>query len=492
MRELGANLIRLQLPHYFFEPISNPGSYREAAFTQLNTWIGWAEQEQLYLLIDMHVPYGGRQYNGVEPEGDTIWSSESEKGYVISLWREIVSRTKTHYHVLYEIMNEPDPVGAETTTDEWWNLAQEIVNTIRTEEGEGYDHILVIPCPLELEGGEQPFRILEDNENHNLAYDFHFYKPIEFTHQKATWTTKWYPEANYPYEDLKWVCDTQDTDWSSKFQSSDTWSSWSETLLGSDLIQEGVSHFSPRYKSYDNEGPISFDNCHVQIQVDGQNIVKDIFNNEFEDGSGSFPDGWDQWGNNEDEKAAFWDEESGNHFVTIPPTGELKTRFVRPTHAHALELPDSYETIDGITVQADVRGSNSSPSKVFGISWYTTEIYDRTKMIEDIQDYLDFRKKNNVPIMCLELGVIMEATEEQGHLKWLNDSLSLLARQNIHWAYHSWRSYSDDPDKNSFGIYQCWGLPARECGKQFTFVLPVLRQFMNPSTLPGILNLLLF
>lgn len=192
MKKLGANLIRLQLSHYFFEPIGNPGSYREAAFAQLNAWIEWAKDEQVYLLIDLHVPYGGRQYSGSAPEGDTLWSSEIERGNVISLWREIIRRTKANDHVLYEIMNEPDPLGAGVSTDQWWELAQDIVDAIRAA---GSDHLLVIPCPL----ADQPFELVQDTQN-NLAYDFHFYKPSEFTHQQAHWMIPPYPKADYPYD----------------------------------------------------------------------------------------------------------------------------------------------------------------------------------------------------------------------------------------------------------------------------------------------------
>ncbi|MBN1277294.1 MAG: hypothetical protein JXA35_07355, partial [Deltaproteobacteria bacterium] len=149
-------------------------------------------------------------------------------------------------------------------------------------------------------------------------------------------------------------------------------------------------------------------------------------------------------------------------------------------------LPVSYTEI---MIHAYVCGSN--PGSLFGINWYGPVLYDSSKMSQDIEDYLNFRKNNYVPIMCLEFGVIMNATEEQGHVKWMNDFLRLMAQHNIHWAYHSWRSYSET--NTSFGIYQCWDEKARDCPNagDFIFILPVLHRYMGPTISPGILNLLL-
>jgi hypothetical protein len=210
-----------------------------------------------------------------------------------------------------------------------------------------------------------------------------------------------------------------------------------------------------------------------------------IHNNGFELGNDTSWEGWSQGSYRGNDKPAVRVEEDGNHFIRIPAPGDLIDRYIQPDES--FKLPSSYSSID---IEAKVKGYSTSQSQLFGITWYHP--YDKSDMLKDIRGYLDFGdgvnpEEREVPVMCLESGVIMKTTREQGHLRWLRDFIGTLVTNEVnevHWAYHSWRSFTkEDPDEISFGIYQCWGVPATACSKQFTFVLPVLRGFMNTADL---------
>jgi endoglucanase len=488
MKEWGANVIRLQVSHYFFESINSPGEYYEWAFSKLNEWINLAAENGLYVIIDLHTPYGGRQYNCANNtciEGKTLWLNPSERQHVVNLWREIARRTQGKPSVLYELMNEPYPQRAGVPNDEWWYFAQELVNAIRVE---GAQQLIIAANPLP----NEPFFKLSDSVN-AIAYDFHFYLPYQFTHQQAYWMNPPYPPASYPYPDgWEWLENTFDHD-EADFTGSTDWTlSWHETFsTANELSNKQPTHVRPTLSSYDNIGPLSFDN--VWLFID--NVIKPQPNHEFENGSGEFPNQWTQWGQ-EGTGAAYWEQDAinGNRFVTIPATGLQKSRAVMPEWGAFVELPIGYHEIK---VVADVRGVNRNQqgnhANVFGMDWVKRTIYDRNRMESDIAKYQQFGQTNNVPVMCLEFGVIMAATEAQGHLAWLRDFSSLIKSRGIHGAYHVYRGFDDNITHKSFGIYQCWGKPAFECpeDRKFEFVVPTLTTwFARPQSIPPLMLLL--
>lgn len=478
IRGWGANLVRIQVAHYLFESINSPGAYYNSGFSQLNRWIEMAAENGLYVIIDLHVPYGGRQYVDSDGmEGKTLWLNEPERLHVKHLWREIARNTHHHPNVLYELMNEPYPERAGKTSASWWALAQELVQTIRSE---GAQHLIIAANPLP----DGPFVKLSDSLN-AIAYDFHFYHPYPFTHQQAPWMNPPFPPASYPYPNgWRFLKNTYDHD-EPEFSGSEEWTKWHETFsTPEELCQDAPTHIQPTVYSYDNVGQICFDN--VRLFIDS--AERTVNNPGFEAGTGSFPDGWTQWGDPETNDA-LWPQDAltGNRFISIPSTAVKKTRAVIPQWGNFVALPSQYTAI---RVEADVRGENrngdNNHANVFGLNWVQQILYDRTTMESDMRKHWQFGLENNVPVMCLELGVIMMATEAQGHNAWLQDFTSLLDEKEIHGAYHAYRGYNDSG--KSFGIYQCWGKPASQCpsDRKLEFVLPALRSWLSRRQTQGL------
>lgn len=472
IKAMGANLLRLQLPHYYFEPIGDPGAWRSDAFDQLAQWVEEAGEAGLYLLVDLHVPYGGRQYanDPAVVEGDTLWSGSAQQQYVKDWWRAIAERLHNADHVLFELMNEPWPEQRGQSNQAWWQFAQALIDTIRATSA---TQIIVVPFTLGADEGDPlPNSPLRDPLD-RLAYDFHFYKPYAFTHQQAPWVSEPDPAADYPYAELIYHAYSYDASDSATFTGSSTWyRDWYEVLSGDDLNREGVTHIAPAYGSYHNQESLLYDN--VEVVIDGE--ASALFNPGFEDVNGEFVAGWQQW--NDDTQtttSVSWEEVSDNKVVRIEPTPGT-SRNISPKAAHLLALPSDYTQIK---IQADVMGGNTARTKLFGINWYRQQVYTKDKMSTDLDPYLAFARKHQVPLMNLEFGVIMQATEEQGHLLWLKDWMQILQSQGIHGAYHSYRGYADDADARAFGVYQCWGSVATGCTNQFGFVLPVLSDYFK-------------
>jgi len=188
LKQLGFNSIRFYLNYKLFEEDSEPYKYKESGFKWIEENLHWAEKNRIYLILNMHVPQGGFQSNA---ETDKLWKNEEYQKRFLSLWKEIASRFKNERYLLgYSILNEPAVYGG---IDTWNTFSQKTVQTIRSVDS---NHIIIVErmqCALKSFGridwsenvnGDMNFPKIDDS---NVMYEFHFYKPLQFSHQGASW-----------------------------------------------------------------------------------------------------------------------------------------------------------------------------------------------------------------------------------------------------------------------------------------------------------------
>lgn len=193
IREIGVNSVRFYLNYRWFEDDRTPYVYDERGFAWLAQNVAWARAHGILLLLNMHTPQGGFQSNG---GGREVWNDPENQRRFVALWREIARRFKDEPAVLgYDLLNEP--VVAESIS-QWEELARAAVAAIRQEDPR---HLVVIERVnavypggwfrrFRLEdwnpdrNGELNFFVVNDT---NVMYEFHFYQPVQFTHQGAPW-----------------------------------------------------------------------------------------------------------------------------------------------------------------------------------------------------------------------------------------------------------------------------------------------------------------
>jgi hypothetical protein len=185
---LGVNAIRFYLDDLLFEDPAAPGVYKPAAWAWLDQNFAWARAHGIYLVLNLHVPPGGFQSNG---GGGALWRERENRDRLVALWRAIAERYRDEPALAgYDLLNEP---VTATSAAEWEHLARRTAAAIRERDPR---HALFVertnavigsgPSPdwNENRNGEMNFFLLDDT---NVVYEFHFYKPMAFTHQGADW-----------------------------------------------------------------------------------------------------------------------------------------------------------------------------------------------------------------------------------------------------------------------------------------------------------------
>ncbi|MEN9374060.1 MAG: hypothetical protein RIR79_1612 [Pseudomonadota bacterium] len=159
IRRWGFNTVRLMLSYNLFESNTNPGIYKEEGWALLNRHIAWAKQQNMRLILDMHVPPGGYQSTN-----DTGFSNSSAlKKRLEDLWVAIATRYKNETTIVaYDLINEPH-------VNNWFTYAQTLISKIRA-----VDTHHVIDVEVSFHPNDKGMYKLADN---NILYDVHWYEP---------------------------------------------------------------------------------------------------------------------------------------------------------------------------------------------------------------------------------------------------------------------------------------------------------------------------
>ena len=163
----GINTARLAVKADYFT--DDNGESRPEGFAFLDKQLGFAQKYSLRVILDMHIPPGGAiQDYRVTPESEAFWRDEALKARFVATWTEIARRYAKDPRIwAYEIMNEP-----AGPPDDYWNLMKDTMKAIRAIDA---DRLIMLQPDIDWN-----IRSIQDR---NLAYSFHFYSPLEFTHQ---------------------------------------------------------------------------------------------------------------------------------------------------------------------------------------------------------------------------------------------------------------------------------------------------------------------
>lgn len=184
IKSLGCDVIRLPMrlhvmtngaPDYIVDPVF---------FMYLDQAIDWAEELQINLILDNHTIEDAK--------------SKSVETPLLKIWPQIAERYKDRSdYIYYEILNEPNTL----TRNDWAAIQVKVVNAIRAVDTK---HTIVVTGADW--GGIYGLTMLPKLQDTNLIYSFHFYDPMLFTHQGASWTSPSMVDLGnvpFPYDETR-------------------------------------------------------------------------------------------------------------------------------------------------------------------------------------------------------------------------------------------------------------------------------------------------
>jgi aryl-phospho-beta-D-glucosidase BglC (GH1 family) len=173
LRQAGFNSIRVPFNFRLFASEENPEIFLEEGFTQLDNIISWCEEENLYVILDMHCAPGGQTGDNIDDSFGYpyLFLDRESQELTINIWRKISERYKDKTIIAgYDLLNEPIAhyFDIEILNPKLEPFFKELVSEIRKVDN---NHIVFI-------GGAQwnsNFDIFGPPFDPNSVYTFHKY-----------------------------------------------------------------------------------------------------------------------------------------------------------------------------------------------------------------------------------------------------------------------------------------------------------------------------
>lgn len=175
---LGLDHVRVPVDYMILE--EEDGTVKHEGYDYLDHCLDWCRKYNLRMIIDLHKTYG-YSFDPLDKTDKTVFFyNEDLQERFYSIWRTISSRYgKYHNRIAFELLNE---IVEPEVADAWNHIALRAIREIRTLApnswiifgGVMYNSVISVPD-------------LIDPQDDKVAYTFHSYEPIIFTHQGAYW-----------------------------------------------------------------------------------------------------------------------------------------------------------------------------------------------------------------------------------------------------------------------------------------------------------------
>lgn len=418
LADMGANSTRFLLNYVTFEDDAAPYTYKDAGWAWIDQNLAWAKAHGIRMILNMHVPQGGFQSNG---NGGALWSNVANQERLTALWREIARRYANEPTIAgFGLLNEPEPV---TNREQWRALAAQLLAAIRTVDP---NHIIFVEPAIAVAGdfsvGASMNQFLLDDPN--VAYEFHFYEPYEYTSQLEPW-------ANMP--DVGGYPDpTKVTGVSEQWLNLATFDAPAAAVGSSDwTYYEGT-----RITVSDTKVAAGKPTLVGQALGDGTIAFDDLTINEY-DPAGTFTreiehidptstSGWYFWSNNNVGTGAVGaDCKTGPTCLTITGTTDDAnwggySYYFGPRQGYQYSISGWMKGTDlpaGATarIRLDLIGSSTE-----------VHVRDKSGLASLMAPFLDWGETNGVPLFLGEFGVFKAVfADGRGGLAWVNDAYDL-------------------------------------------------------------------
>ncbi len=437
IREMGMNTVRLNLNYQIFEERDTPYVYRQEGWNFLDQVIEQARNNDLYLTLSMVTPQGG--YQPCWGCGAEFWDDQQNSERFVALWREIAGRYVNEPVISgYDLLNEPNPTY---NVQQWQDIAQQTIDAIRTVDNR---HLVVVEAVNWIvdANGSSPWPVDESTfqfpvNDSNVMYDFHFYEPMDFTHQQVPWAG--YPEpAAYPDQTVIYFPD--DLQWSDSENTTaipSGTSDWQPYESGMYRIDTDVVAAYPSLYCWNNTGTVYYDDLVINEYDENNVFVREVMNLDF-----SSSEEWSHWGDGEFIRST----QGRNDNASLAMQGTTNGSWYNNDLRFQVHRDYSYR-INGYMSGEDIGdGAWCVMNITFESSSSQTPVLlrDREYVEYHLLQRAQFGIENNVPVNVGEFGPSRESYGDGlGGMTYLEDVLDLMVSNNLHFTYYTYNNWNE-------------------------------------------------
>jgi len=170
LQEAGFNSVRINLHPFRHMNATNDWALREPWLGVLDWAVKQAQAQGLVAILDLH------EFNAIGQ------NPEANKDKFLAFWRQLSARFQhAPSDVVFEILNEPSQKLTPPLWNEWLREALAIIR-------EKHPTRTVIVGPAFWNSVDHLGELELPEADRNLIVTVHYYKPMEFTHQGASWS----------------------------------------------------------------------------------------------------------------------------------------------------------------------------------------------------------------------------------------------------------------------------------------------------------------
>lgn len=154
--------------------------------------IRWCSYWNLSVVIDLHKAPGYDFMTADKKDKDPLFVNRKVQRRFCELWEAIAREFGEYDNVAFELLNEVvNPAYSNT----WNRLVEQTTRVIRK-----YTKDAPIIYGGVLWNSAKTVKLLKKPKDRNVMFTFHYYEPMAFTHQKASWIPGMDPDqtAHYP------------------------------------------------------------------------------------------------------------------------------------------------------------------------------------------------------------------------------------------------------------------------------------------------------
>jgi endoglucanase len=435
VRRMGMNSVRFYLNYKWFEDDSKPYTYKATGWQWLDQNITWAKQNGISLILNMHVPQGGYQSDG---KGDALWKVPANQQRLTALWKTIADRYKNETTIAgYGLVNEPI---VTSNKQQWQTLAQNIANGIRQVDK---NHLLFIEGIIGTQtptgtnyNGTADQKMIKINDS-NTAYEFHYYDPAQFTYQGLdsdypNGDGGKYPDYNYIENpsSLSWYTGTFDNPQLPAGQTPWKYFEGVKYKVTDPKIKVGV----PALVARNIRGTVSYDDIIIrEFDPAGKlaNTVSAINTNSLT--------GWSFWSSNGvGTKGVTTAGHNDRAALTI--TGTTDDANISNYNNTIITKPGYSYQISGWMKGENIAANATAHLRLdFLTSSEKIQVRDKAFLLSKMQPYIDWGKKNHVPLYIGEFGAgVNTFKNNKGGINWVSDVIDIAMANNISFNYHAY------------------------------------------------------